>query len=31
MNNNIVNLAVTILVIFGVVWLVSRAWKAGQN
>lgn len=27
---NIINLIVTILVIFGTVYLVSRAWRAGQ-
>lgn len=27
---NIINLAVTILVFFGIIWLASKAWKAGQ-
>jgi hypothetical protein len=28
---NIVGTAIGIAVLFGTVWLISRAWKAGQN
>lgn len=29
-NNNILNTVIGIAVLFGTVWLVSRAWKKGQ-
>jgi hypothetical protein len=30
-SKNIVGTAIGIAVLFGTVWLVSRAWKAGQK
>jgi hypothetical protein len=30
-SKNIVGTVVGIAVLFGTVWLISRAWKAGQN
>jgi hypothetical protein len=29
-NVNIVNTAVGVAILFGTVWLISRAWKKGQ-
>ena len=30
-NKNIVGTAIGVAVLFGTVWLISRAWKAGQK
>jgi hypothetical protein len=31
MNKNIVNIVVSVAILFGTVWIASKAWKSGQK